>query len=331
MTTESHFARIESVADTAARPLWSVLIPCYNCAGFLAHTLESVLAQDPGPGRMEIIVVDDCSDRDDPEEVVRKLGAGRVRFLRQSVNVGKVRNYETGLHASRGHLIHQLHGDDTVLPGFYRSMESAFGKFPEAGAFFCESEYMDEEGRVTGRTGVELDQTGLLDEWLPKIAAAQRIQTPSMVVRRSVYEAIGGFDRRLDCSEDWEMWIRVASQFPTGFCSEAKARYRTSTGNNSSRSIVKGTRGVIQRQMFMIVDGYLPPAVTDQVRADRNLSQAYFFASNIPSVLSTGGVGGWLKLCREILRFSRRPEVWRRIASLTVRAIAAPEKASPSP
>lgn len=317
--TDEHHGRIEPVCPGAPRPLWSVLIPCYNCATFLEQTLHSVLSQDPGPAKMEIIVVDDCSDRDDPAAVVKRRGQGRVRFVRQKTNVGKVRNYETGLEASRGHLIHQLHGDDLVLPGFYREMEAAFDQFPEAGAFFCESEYIDEKGRVTGRTGREQPHTGLLENWLPKIVEAQRIQTPSMVVRRDVYETLGGFDRRLDCSEDWEMWIRISNRCPVGFCTSTRAQYRSSTSNNSSRSFISGTRGRIQRLMFDIVDSYLCHEVVASVRRSRSIGQALFFCGQLPKAIDRGGFPAWLRLCGEILRFQCAPTVARRAASLTVR------------
>src|SRR5207253_10172288 len=56
----SHRPRIEPVPEGDERPRWSVMIPAYECAGYLVETLESVLAQDPGPDRMQIEVVDDC-------------------------------------------------------------------------------------------------------------------------------------------------------------------------------------------------------------------------------------------------------------------------------
>ncbi len=103
------------------------MIPTYNCARYLEAALRSVLAQDPGPEAMQIEVVDDHSTADDPEEMVARLGGGRVAFHRQPENVGVVGNLNTCLQRSRGELVHLLHGDDFVLDGFYRRSTSACG------------------------------------------------------------------------------------------------------------------------------------------------------------------------------------------------------------
>src|SRR5882672_8085006 len=46
--------RIEPVPEGIARPLWSVMIPTYNSERWLRQTLQSVIAQDCGPERMQI-------------------------------------------------------------------------------------------------------------------------------------------------------------------------------------------------------------------------------------------------------------------------------------
>src|SRR5690349_14574480 len=100
------------------RPLWSVMIPAYNCAGYLPQALESVLCQDIGKDRMQIAVMDDYSTDADLARLVQDIGGGRVEYFRQPENVGSLRNFETCLRRSRGRLVHLLHGDDKVLPGF---------------------------------------------------------------------------------------------------------------------------------------------------------------------------------------------------------------------
>ena len=60
---------IAPVASDVHRPLWSVMIPAYNCARYLRQSLESVLVQDLGPSHMQIEVVDDRSTEDDPEKL----------------------------------------------------------------------------------------------------------------------------------------------------------------------------------------------------------------------------------------------------------------------
>ena len=73
---QQHYIKINQIADEVKRPLWSVIIPTYNCAEFLKQTLQSVLVQDPGEEVMEIIVIDDHSTKDDPEAVVKEFGQG---------------------------------------------------------------------------------------------------------------------------------------------------------------------------------------------------------------------------------------------------------------
>ena len=310
---------IPAISDDAPRPRWSVLIPTHNCANFLKEALESVLVQDQGEAKMEIIVVDDHSTADDPEAVVERIGRGRVRFLRQERNVGKVRNYETGLLASRGFLIHQLHGDDRVRQGFYSAMDRAFDAFSDAGAFFCESIYVNQAGKEIGRTGKERAFTGLLEDWLALIVLNQRIQTPSMVLRRDVYETLGGFDRRLNMVEDWEMWIRVAMAFPVGFCAEALAEYRSSPGGATVKGLLSGEMVGQTRKMLSIVDEYLPPEMVARSRGDRNRGLAQALTQFIPFLMERGEYRAVLRLYADALRFSAHPRAAYRLLYFTAR------------
>ena len=204
------------------------MIPAYNRAAYTREALESVLAQDAGVERMQIEVVDDCST-DEVEEVVAALGQGRVDFFRQAENVGSARNFSTCLRRARGELVHLLHSDDGVLPGFYETLGRPFETRPELGAAFCRYRVLDADGNRLHLGELEQEQPGILDGWLSRIALGQRLQTPCMVVRRSVYEQLGGFDERVKYCEDWEMWVRIAARYPVWYEPEALALYRVHT------------------------------------------------------------------------------------------------------
>lgn len=69
---------IASLTVQTDRPRWSVMIPVYNCAGYLAETLEAVLVQALPPHDMQIEVIDDCSTDADVEALVQEIGKGRI-------------------------------------------------------------------------------------------------------------------------------------------------------------------------------------------------------------------------------------------------------------
>ncbi|MEO5996733.1 MAG: glycosyltransferase, partial [Chitinophagaceae bacterium] len=69
---------IAALANNENRPLWSVMIPTYNCISFVKNALQSVLAQDRGVFNMQIEVIDDCSTDGDVGALVEEIGKGRV-------------------------------------------------------------------------------------------------------------------------------------------------------------------------------------------------------------------------------------------------------------
>jgi glycosyltransferase involved in cell wall biosynthesis len=293
---------IAPVPDDVPRPLWSVMIPACNCAEFLRETLSSVLIQDPGPDLMQIEVVDDHSTKDDPEAVIKELGRGRVGFYRQEKNVGHTRNFETCLQRSRGKLIHMLHGDDCVLDGFYRRLQPAFEENPEIGAAFCRHIYMDEHGNWLGFSGLEQQESGILSDWLERIAIKQRIQTPSIAIRREVFENLGGFDYRLSWAEDWEMWVRIAARYPFWYEVQPLAAYRMHSGSNTKKYVRTGENiRDILRVVDMIRD-YLPKARIDEISESSREHWALYALELAEQMTAKGDTAGAVAQVREAIK-----------------------------
>jgi hypothetical protein len=261
--------RIGPVTDRE-RPFWSVMIPTYNGDELLAETLASVLAQDPGPEQMQIEVVDDRSTRTDPEAVVRRVAGNRVAFFRQPANVGHTVNFNTCLERARGRLVHLLHDDDTVRPGFYHRLEPAFRSHPEVGAAVTRHIFADGAGRWRSLSPLERPTAGVLDDWLRSLAAGMRLATPAIVIRREVFEQIGGFDPRIRGGEDWEMYVRVATRYAVWFEPDPLAVYRYARPGSLTGEAVGTT--VLVDDMLRASDviatylpSYLPPREAEQV------------------------------------------------------------------
>ncbi len=94
--------------------LLSIVIPTYNRAGFLHRCIESVVANiEP---RIEIVISDNCSP-DNTQEVVKQFQDPRIRYFRQPVNLGAVRNFHFLANEAKGKYLFFLTDDDFLLTG----------------------------------------------------------------------------------------------------------------------------------------------------------------------------------------------------------------------
>ncbi|MFZ5781831.1 MAG: glycosyltransferase [Pseudomonadota bacterium] len=250
-----------SLAATADRPFWSVMIPVYNAdEAYLRETLASVLSQDPGVADMQIEVIDNCSTVRPPDAVVRDIGGDRIRLHRQPQNVGMAGNFNECVRRARGRWVHILHADDTVRPGFYAHLRQIIESHPGISAALCRTLYMDLEGQWIGLSELESRAPGLLDEgFASRQLVDQRIQFASIVVARETYERLGGFRGTLSHCMDWDMWKRVAMHGTLGYVPEPLACYRLHPSSDSSRIMRSGANVREERRSIRLSCAELPP------------------------------------------------------------------------
>lgn len=227
--------KIAAVPEGVKRPTWSVMIPTYNCAKYLTKTLESVLEQDPGPEDMQIEVVDDCSTLDDPEKVVREVGKGRVAFHRNPKNSGYCTlNFNICIQRSVGHLVHILHGDDYVLPGFYKEIGCLSVKNTDQQMFATGVVLLNDLGNITS-TSWFLSRLAKNPQDYQDFFFETPLQCAGIVLRRSFYEKYGGFLPVLVHSSDWEMWGRAIKISGCSLSPLILAAYRIFDDNDTGR------------------------------------------------------------------------------------------------
>ncbi|NJL11157.1 MAG: glycosyltransferase [Calothrix sp. SM1_7_51] len=259
------FPSVQPIQKEIDRPFWSVMIPTYNGTDYLEKTLKSVLEQDPGLEQMQIEVIDDCSTKDNPEKLVREIGQGRISFVHQSENLGQIKTWNNCIQRAYGHWVHILHQDDVVMPGFYDNLQKLIQKEPQIGAAFCRNIYMDEDGHWLNISDIERREPGILENWLELIATKQRIQFPSIVVKRSTYEKLGGFCPDAYSASDWEMWKRIAANYLVAYEPQVLACFRLHSASESSRLIKSGANISHTLQTIEISKYYLPDDTAEKL------------------------------------------------------------------
>lgn len=133
-----------------------------------------------------------------------------------------------------------MHGDDLVKPGFYDEIAHLFSTFPAIGSAITNYNRVDENDVEEEPSQKILESAGIINNWLYRIASKQMVQPPPVVVKREVYENLGGFFG-VHYGEDWEMWIRIASKYPVAYSPKCLAAYRGGHRTNiSSNYILSG-------------------------------------------------------------------------------------------
>ena len=233
--------RIAPVPPSPPRPALSVMIPTWRPD--LAH-LERAVASVVAPlarddADVEVVLVDDASPDFDPQAFARRFAAAPVAVHRAERHRGIAGNWNACLALARGRWVHLLHQDDWVLPGFYAALGAARAD-PRVAAAFCAARYVEPDGREWTPRLVPMTAPGVLADWQTHVFARLAIQCSAIVVRRDVYETLGGFDPALHYALDWDMWRRIAARHPIWFHPEPLAAYRKHPGSETARQEADG-------------------------------------------------------------------------------------------
>lgn len=195
-----------SQTPTHRPPLISVVIPARNAAATLDATLWSVRHQTYS--RWEVLVVDDGSTDNTADVVARhSLEDARIRCVKgHARGVSAARNLGTAL--STGSLVAFLDADDLWLPEKLATHERFMAAEPLVGMSFDRIRFVDERAqptpvvstkRVSGLTGADLLHEN------PACTAS------TLVMRRDVFNQLGGFDESLAHAEDLELMLRLCT------------------------------------------------------------------------------------------------------------------------
>lgn len=175
--------------------LVSCVVPVFNGEAFVAEAVASILAQTYP--RREIIVVDDGSD-DGTREVLARFG-DQIRVLRQA-NLGPSAARNRGIEESRGAFLAFLDADDIWVEDKIESQMDAFEAWPEIQ--LC-------SGHIKSFWIPELDHERRAFQDHPYHRERPLLSPCTVLVRRELFQRLGGFDPELRNAEDTDWFHRM--------------------------------------------------------------------------------------------------------------------------
>lgn len=195
-----------NVVDLKVPPLVTVVTPVYNVAAYVGEAVDSVLGQSFK--NFEYLVIDDGSE-DNSAEVARKHSGGDPRFrLLSDGHKGLSAARNTGIKEARGKYIAYLDGDDRWNPRFLERQVELIDSLPaEVGLVFARCRMILENGTLAF---LQRQRPGRYDFDDMLIDNNPARSGSSLLIKKSCFEDVGGFDEGLRYVEDFECWLRIA-------------------------------------------------------------------------------------------------------------------------
>lgn len=220
-------------------PTFSIIIPTYNRADFIVRTIKSVLAQEYRD--FEILVVDDGST-DDTKNRISDIEDGRIKYLyKNNQERGAARNY--GAKHAKGNYLTFLDSDDIVYPNHLNEALEMIKRHSNPEWFYLAYEIVSPELKSIKR----------IDDY-PEIANKRMIKgnvlsCNGVFIRADIATSFPfNPDRKLAGTEDYQLWLRLASRYPL-YCSNAVT---SALVEHSGRSVVNTNRQrLIDRVMLL--------------------------------------------------------------------------------
>lgn len=199
---------------SSERPQVSVVVPVYNKYPYTDACLRALDAA-AGALAFEVIVIDDASN---DASAVNLAQVGGIRYLRNEQNLGFIGSCNRAAMAASGEFIVMLNNDTQVQPGWLEALLETFEQFPDCGMSGAKLVYPDgrlqEAGGVIFADGSGWNYGRLEDPQDPRFNYPREVDYISgaaICLRRSQWEAFGGFDERYKPAyyEDTDMAFRV--------------------------------------------------------------------------------------------------------------------------
>jgi glycosyltransferase involved in cell wall biosynthesis len=211
------------------RPLVSVVTATYNAARYLPLSIRSALGQTYQP--VDVHVVDDGSTDGTAAALEEFAGDPRVHVYRQG-NSGQASAKNRGIRESRGALVAFLDADDMWYPDKLERQVPLLLADRNAGVIYSDFSCMDEDGREIPPPPRQPYRGRIT----PHLFIDNFINFNTTLVKRECFARAGMFDETLPMGIDWDLWLRMSTEFEFLYLDAPTMRYRIWPGQMSKHA-----------------------------------------------------------------------------------------------
>jgi glycosyltransferase involved in cell wall biosynthesis len=215
LTGPPFLAGATGLSDLAS-PVVSIALPTHNRAACIGDAISSVQAQSFTD--WELIIVDDGSVDNTADVVAPYLDDSRIRYIAQAF-AGHSASRNRALERARGALVAYIDSDNLWYPNFLEAAVVALAAFQD-----CDVIY----GALVSERHLEIPRTILFQDFdRESLLHNNFIDLNTIVHRRSLTQAHGGFDEELTRLVDWDLLLRMTKDKPARRVPVLAALYRT--------------------------------------------------------------------------------------------------------
>lgn len=303
-------------------PVVSVVIPAYNAEKTILETIESVRKQTFTD--FEILVINDGST-DQTVVIVNAIQDDRIKVFSYG-NGGLSIARNRGIHQAQGEFITFLDADDLWAIDKLELQIDALRQHKDAGLVYSWTLVLDERGQNLNAGLSPLFEGNVYRQLLIGNFIASG---SNAMLRRPVVDQVGQFDPTLRSSEDWDYWLRVATDFPFVVVPKPQIFYRQSTNTMSSNlQRMEYSMLLVHERAFKVVPREL------KTLKGQSLSFIYRYLAKLYLTRVSGGKGvgeAIIKLRKAIQSYPKTlfdPETQKLIVKLVLIILLSPKLAN---
>ena len=224
-------------------PKFSVIIAVYNGERYLRDAIDSVIGQTYD--NYEIVVVDDGST-DGTRSILQSYGTKIKWFSQDNAGVAAARN--RALQIAIGEYIALLDQDDLWLPRKLEFQARLLNNHPRVALTWAGAVRFKKEPPSNPMNPPSYHKERI--QYTPRdLLVFDKIAALTAVFKREIALRVGAFDPKTPGTDDWDLWIRIASRYPIKYLPKTMALYRLHEGQQTKnvRKLTLGELYVVKK------------------------------------------------------------------------------------